>query len=67
MNKAYLNKVEKKVKELLNAKPKKKKKVKGFLEQKQQEEPKKITTTIDIVAQYVADIRKKRMELTNGT
>jgi hypothetical protein len=66
MNKAYLNKVEKKVKELLNAKPKKKKKVKGFLEQKN-EEPKKVTATIDIVAQYVADIRKKRMELNNDT
>ena len=66
MNKAYLKKVEAKVEEILNSKPiKTKKKPKGFIEPKNNN-IKASENIIETVAQYVADIRRKRMELKNA-
>ena len=64
MNNAYLKKVEQKVEELMNNKSptKKKKKEKGFLEPKK-EDTKVSTNVVDMVAEHVVNIRKKRMEL----
>ncbi len=73
--KKYIEKIEKLVKQKMAEKPKKKEKQKeqkGFMARKMsdtpdQENPKQSTDLIEIVADAIVQIRKKRMEIKNDT
>lgn len=73
--KKYIEKIEKLVKQKMAEKPKKKeeqKEQKGFMARKMsdtpdQENPKQSTDLIEVVADAIIQIRKKRMGMKDGT